>query len=67
MFNRVIISFLYKYFFILKAAADGWIISYIGGNKFTFCENVNNRKSLECNEFIDLYKNNLLNNIYINL
>jgi hypothetical protein len=29
-------GFLLKYFFILKAAADGWRVSYIGGNRFEF-------------------------------
>lgn len=34
--RNLILDFLYKFFFILKAAADGTIISYIGGNKFEF-------------------------------
>jgi len=38
----LVITFLYKYFFILKAAAEGWRIAYCGGNKFIFCQNVTN-------------------------
>jgi hypothetical protein len=33
---RSLRNFLLKYFFILKAAADGWRISYRGGNRFEF-------------------------------
>jgi hypothetical protein len=34
--KNIILTFLYKYFFILKAASDGWCISYVGGNRFKF-------------------------------
>ena len=34
--DKVIINFLYKYLCILKAVSEGWIVSYIGGNKFIF-------------------------------
>lgn len=34
--RNFVVSFLYKYFFILKAAAEGWRITYIGGNQFQF-------------------------------
>ena len=34
MLNNVLLNFLEKYFFILKAAADGWRVTYVGGNKF---------------------------------
>lgn len=38
----LLLKFLKKYFFILKAAADGWRIRYIGGNQFEFYSSVNN-------------------------
>jgi hypothetical protein len=34
--NKIVLNFLYKFLCILKAASDGWIISYIGANKFAF-------------------------------
>lgn len=34
--QHLLISFLRKFFFILKAASDGWCVRYIGGNKFQF-------------------------------
>lgn len=36
MHKEYILSFLSKYFFILKAASEGWRICYIGGNQFEF-------------------------------
>lgn len=33
---HLLLSFLRKFFFILKAASDGWIVRYIGANKFQF-------------------------------
>ena len=38
-------SFIYKLFFILKAAANGWIVKTIGNNKFEFYKH----KSKKCN------------------
>lgn len=32
----LLFNFIKKYIFILKAAADGWRIRYIGGNQFEF-------------------------------
>jgi hypothetical protein len=34
--RRIILNFIYKFFCILKAASDGWIVKYIGGNQFEF-------------------------------
>jgi hypothetical protein len=34
--KKVILDFIYKFFCILKAASDGWIVTYIGANKFEF-------------------------------
>jgi len=33
---RFLSIFLGKYFFILKAASDGWRVCYKGGNEFKF-------------------------------
>lgn len=30
------LKFLFRYFFLLKAAADGWRIRYLGANSFEF-------------------------------
>jgi hypothetical protein len=35
-------NFLYKYLYILKAISNGYIVRYIGGNKFEF------RKKKQC-------------------
>lgn len=32
----LIMNFLEKFFFVLKAASDGWSVRYHGGNKFQF-------------------------------
>lgn len=34
--KRILYNFLYKYLFILKAASDGYIVKYIGGNQYEF-------------------------------
>jgi hypothetical protein len=34
--QSIILDFIYKLFFILKAASDGYIVKYIGGNKYDF-------------------------------
>ena len=53
-FNRELIQkFLVMYFFILKAASNGWCVRYIGGNKFTFSKDKKNLIPLESCEFID--------------
>ena len=48
--ENLIKNFLEKFFFILKAASDGWRISYIGGNKFCFYKNLN---TISCKDVID--------------
>lgn len=34
--KSVVLNFLYKYLFIYKAVSNGWIVRYIGCNKFEF-------------------------------
>lgn len=51
-------KFLKKYFFILKAAAEGWVVSYIGNNIFIFQYRLNNNKK-------DSYNSSVLTNILL--
>lgn len=41
MNKEVIYKFIQKYFFIYKAAADGWRIKYYTKNKIAFYNNIN--------------------------
>lgn len=36
MNNRLILRFLVKFLCLFKAASEGWIVTYIGGNKYEF-------------------------------
>ncbi len=56
--RTLILDFLYKFFFILKAAADGTIITYIGGNKFEF-KSIPPLIKSNSNSFISKYSKNL--------
>lgn len=58
---KLILSFLYKYFFILKAASDGWKIRYVGGDQFQFLTKVKYFKNTETEYFIRKYSSSLLN------
>lgn len=54
------IRFLTKYLFILKAAADGWRVKYLGGDKFEFHKESSQISNLEnvppsCSEFVENY------------
>lgn len=65
--NDMILSFLNKFFFILKAASEGWRIAYIGGNKFKFYNSIS--KSISTNthqslDFIKKYYNSLIYNTF---
>ncbi len=54
----LIMSFLHRYFFILKAASDGWRVIYIGGNQYRFHKpNAQAKSSLD---FIRKYKMRLV-------
>lgn len=53
--RKIILNFIYKFFCILKAASDGWIVKYIGGNQFEFvCD-----KKIDYKIFIKNYTENL--------
>uniref|UniRef100_A0A6C0DZR6 Uncharacterized protein n=1 Tax=viral metagenome TaxID=1070528 RepID=A0A6C0DZR6_9ZZZZ len=45
MLKYTILAFLNKLFFILKASANGWIVSYIGGNRYEFKQNLHSSNS----------------------
>jgi len=47
-----ILKFILKILFILKAASDGWIVTYIGGDKYEFS---GKSKKLNINNFIKKY------------
>lgn len=38
--SNLVVKFLYKFFFILKAASEGWRVTYCGGNHFAFYQNI---------------------------
>jgi hypothetical protein len=54
MCKEVLLTFLNKYFFILKAASEGWRVTYNGGNEFEFIQALKNVK-YEKEEFITRY------------
>lgn len=56
--KSLILNFIYKFFFILRAAADGTIVSYIGGNKFEF-KSESNFKLNSINHFISKCSKNI--------
>jgi hypothetical protein len=52
----VINKFFYKCLYILKAASDGWIVKYIGGNKYDFLKigsELEDEKIMPFEEFIN--------------
>lgn len=53
--KSIILNFVYKFFCILKAASDGWIIRYIGGNQFEFIS----YKKKNINDILNNYTKNL--------
>lgn len=54
-YRKIILNFIYKFFCILKAASDGWIIRYIGGNQFEFIS----YKRTNINKFLEKYTKEL--------
>jgi len=56
-YRKIILNFIYKFFCILKAASDGWIVRYIGGNQFEFISN----KKHNIDEFLHKYTKELPN------
>lgn len=58
--HHVLLKFLKKYLFILKAAADGWRVRYIGGNQFEFYSithyTIANKKFPDIKTFLKKYE-----------
>lgn len=61
--SKLILKFLTKYFFILKAASNGWRVKYIGGNKYEFYKSKKN--TISCTNFLSLYKPDFVNFEYL--
>lgn len=56
MEKDIVIKFFYKCLYILKAASDGWIVKYIGGNKYDFLKigcHLENEKMISFDEFVN--------------
>ena len=51
--RNLVVKFLYKYFFILKAAAEGWRVGYCGGNHFAFYQNISDISANFCDTRLD--------------
>lgn len=61
--NDILVSFLNKFFFILKAASEGWRIAYLGGNKFKFYSTISRAtklKTLHSLDFVKKYYNSII-------
>jgi hypothetical protein len=57
------IRYIIKYMFILKAAADGWRVKYMGENKFEFFKSKGKtQKLMSCNEFVLEYMPSIIHN-----
>jgi hypothetical protein len=67
MEDNIIVNFLSKYLFILKAAADGWRVIYTGGNKFEFYKNnYSKQDDIPPNDFVKRYLHIKNNDVIIN-
>ena len=58
MTRELILKFLYKFFFILKAASNGIIVRYLGGDQFEFSHLKKNNASLlikKCSENLPMF------------
>jgi hypothetical protein len=51
------LKFLFRYFFLLKAAADGWRIRYLGSNSFEFLKTIDDptERIMTSKEFVERY------------
>ena len=60
MLSELLSNFLDKFLFLLKAASDGWIVKYLGGNYYEIYKPntpINTRKKqLSTEKFIEKYK-----------
>ena len=54
---NILSQFIEKFLFLLKAASDGWIVKYLGGNYYEIYKpNNSKKKQLSTDEFIQKYK-----------
>lgn len=57
MLNELLNNFLDKFLFLLKAASDGWIVKYLGGNYYeVYMPKGKTKESLSSKKFIEKYK-----------
>ena len=57
MLNELLNNFLDKFLFLLKAASDGWIVKYLGGNYYEiYMPKGKNKEALSSKQFIEKYK-----------
>jgi hypothetical protein len=54
--SNVLLNFVCKFYFILKAAADGWNVLYVGGNDFKFYKKLGKKPPPSTPSFIAEYK-----------
>ena len=53
MSDKIVWKFIRKYLFIFKAVSEGWIVRYIGGDKFEFYNSKKNTLTTE--QFVKQY------------
>jgi hypothetical protein len=57
MLSELLSNFIDKFLFLLKAASDGWIVKYLGGNYYEIYKpNNTTKKKLSTEQFIEKYK-----------
>lgn len=59
MNNSILYKFIYKVLCILKAASDGWIVTYVGGNKFEFSKLAKINRNVSLNNVLKQYTSTL--------
>lgn len=50
------LKFLCKYFLVLKAASDGWIVKYVGGDVFEFYKSYTKTDVMSPTRFLEVYQ-----------
>jgi hypothetical protein len=53
--KQLLINFIYKFLFIFKAAANGYIVKHIGNNQYEFKVNLKKKKNYTINNFVKTY------------
>ena len=58
MLSELLSNFLDKFLFLLKAASDGWIVRYLGGNYYEIYKpnKLSSEQPLSTEQFIEKYK-----------